>query len=193
MTNQLCSSQQSNYSFLKRIFQIMSQRTKQQKQRCDMRQAPEQLYNSCGAEPASHRQQLRLSTEFRTAQQPVHNLALFEAAWDECIELQSTPKDLWVGRVLLHLGAMPRYELAVLGDSGVLGGLVLVLDDSDVHVGACASVHALYVHTASRGTGVVPMLMREVMRLCKLHEVPILAYTHRVGPWKYSTIYKRIR
>jgi GNAT superfamily N-acetyltransferase len=125
--------------------------------------------------------------------EPVQNLALFERAWDECIELQVSPKEVWVGRSLIALSALERFEVAAVHGSEVVGAIVLARDPWDVHVGPCMSVFAQYVLPEYRNAGVSPRMMREALRIARDSRVDVLAFTHRKAPWRYQTIYRRIK
>lgn len=98
-----------------------------------------------------------------------------------------------MGRALLALQEMDRYEIAAFIDGEVVGALVLAFDPWDVHVGPCMSVFAQYVLPEHRLSGVSPRLMREALRIAKRVGVSTLAYTHRVGPWRYETSYRSIK
>jgi GNAT superfamily N-acetyltransferase len=74
----------------------------------------------------------------------------------------------------------------------VVGGLCLAPDPWDVHVGPCLSVFAQYVLPEFRLQGVSARLMREALRIAKKSGVPALAFTHRKGPWRYETIYRKV-
>ena len=107
------------------------------------------------------------------------------------MELQCQPRDEWVDRTLHVLSSFARYEVAVLWDGVVVGGVV-VADDDDIHVGPCVSVFAQYVLPGCRNRGASLACMREAIRLAKELGASVLAYTHRIGPWRYETIYRRI-
>ena len=118
---------------------------------------------------------------------------MFTLAWDECIELQVNPKDVWVGRSLLSLQGLARWEIGVLHEGEVVGGLVVANDGWDVHCGNCMSVFAQYVMPAYRLRGVSPRLMREALSIARAEQAKTLAYTHRKGPWRYETMYRRLK
>lgn len=133
-----------------------------------------------------------LVTFHRRAGEPVQNLDMFSRAWDECVELQVTPKEEWIGRALLSLQSLERYEVAVIAHSEVVGGLIIAHDPWDAHVGPCISVFSQYVMPEFRHTGVSNRCMREAVRIAKQSGAKVLAFTHRKGPWRYCTIYRRI-
>lgn len=134
---------------------------------------------------------LKLLTTFRNGGEAVQNLQLFSRAWDECVELQSTSRQDWIGRTLLSLQRLDRYEVAAHNGEFTVGGIILA-QDLDVHVGPCISVFAQYVLPEFRLQGVSPRLMREAVRLARMGGSPVLAYTHREGPWRYQTVYRRL-
>jgi len=99
----------------------------------------------------------------------------------------------WIGRSLLMLQGLDRYEIGVLTPDGIpVGGLVLARDEWDAHVGSCMSVFAQYVIPEYRNKGVSVMLMREALKLTRASGESTLAFTHRKGPWRYETIYRRV-
>ena len=54
------------------------------------------------------------------------------------------------------------------------------------------SVFAQYVLPEFRHQGVSARMMREALRIAKKSGVPVLAFTHRKGPWRYETIYRKV-
>lgn len=125
---------------------------------------------------------------------PVHNLSHFESAWDECIELQVQDKETWVGQTLAMLMQLHRYEIAVADVHGSpVGACVVAADPWDGHVGPCWAVVTQYVHPAHRNRGVSGMLMREALRIARSHGAKAFAFTHRTGPWRYQTIYRKLK
>lgn len=125
--------------------------------------------------------------------EPVQNLDMFQRAWDECAELQVTSKEEWIGRSLLSLQGLDRIEIVVLADGKVVGGICLAPDPWDAHVGPCISVFAQYVLPEYRHKGVSASLMREAMRAARKSGAAVLAFTHRKAPWRYETMYHRIK
>ena len=117
---------------------------------------------------------------------------MFTRAWDECTELQVTPKHAWVGRALLALQGLDRFEIAAFNGEQVVGGIVIAPDPWDVHVGPCMSVFAQYVFPEFRQQGVSARLMRAAIRVAKESGAEVLAFTHRKGPWRYETIYRKV-
>lgn len=127
------------------------------------------------------------------AGEPVNNVSLFQHAWDECIELQVRPKDVWVSQTIATLSQMERYEIAVMNSDGTpLGACTLAKDPWDAHVGPCWAVFAQYVVPEARLQGVSGKLMREALRIARANAATVLAFTHRQGPWRYETIYRKI-
>lgn len=135
---------------------------------------------------------LRILVTTRLAGESVQNLDLFTSAWQECQELQTQPEQTWVGNSLSALSGFSRFELAAFWGYELVGGLVLAHDPWDPHVGPCMSVFAQYVKPEFRLKGISPRLMRESYRIAKEARVPVLAFTHRKGPWRYETLYRRI-
>ncbi len=130
-------------------------------------------------------------TTFRPRGAPVSNPELFTTAWAECVELQCQDKAEWTSRTLHVLSSFDRYEVAAVVDGAVIGGVVVAVDE-DIHVGPCVSVFAQYVLPEYRNRGASLACMRESVRLAKELGASVLAYTHRIGPWRYETIYRRI-
>lgn len=136
---------------------------------------------------------LVIHTASRLPDEPVQNLDMFIRAWDECVELQVTPKQEWIGRALLSLQALDRYEVGVACNGEIVGGLVLAHDPWDAHVGPCISVFAQYVLPEFRLQGVSQKLMRAALAIARNSGAGVLAFTHRKGPWCYQTKYRRIQ
>lgn len=135
----------------------------------------------------------RLVTFHRLPDDPVQNVELFECAWGECIELQVQDKATWLGQVLVAMGSIERYEIAVVHKDRVVGAVVLAADPWDAHVGTCFSVFAQYVLPQYRNVGISRKLMREALLIARRGGAGVLAFTHRKAPWRYETIYRRIK
>lgn len=129
---------------------------------------------------------------FRRRGEPVQNFDMFSRAWDEFPELQVTPKDEWIGRNLLSLQSMDRWELGVHIRGEVIGGIALADDPWDAHVGPCVSVFAQYVMPEYRLQQVSALLMRTALRIARDSGHRVIAFTHRKGDWRYETIYRSI-
>lgn len=129
----------------------------------------------------------------RSKGEAVQNFELFSRAWDECVELQQQSKSEWLGRSILSLQELDRHELFAYADGRVVGGIVLANDPWDSHVGPCVSVFAQYVLPEYRLQNISPTLMRMATRLAKESGASTLAHTHRIGAWRYSTFYRRLR
>jgi len=82
--------------------------------------------------------------------------------------------------------------LGVTNGSELLGGLYLVIDNADPHVGRCMTVAFQYVLPEYRNAGVSRMMMVRAIELTKEYNCAVLAYTHRLGDWRYETVYKRV-
>lgn len=117
---------------------------------------------------------------------------LLERAWEECVELQTQPKDVWIGYAALAVQDIDRKEVLLFKDSRLIGGLVLA-HDFDVHVGKCLSVLWQYVLPEYRNSGASMRLMRYAVQCARDYSYSVLAYTHRVGNWRYETIYRKVR
>lgn len=130
---------------------------------------------------------------YRHPGEAVQNLEMFLRAWDECEELQVQSREDWVGRALLALQELPRWEIGAFADGKVVGGIVLAEDQWDAHVGNCCSVFTQYVLPEYRHTGVSRRMMRMAVSLASAMDAKVLAFTHRKGPWRYETIYRRIK
>lgn len=125
---------------------------------------------------------------------PVQNLSHFLSAWDECIELQVRNKTEWVDQTLAMLMQLHRYEIAVSDEHGSpVGACIVAADPWDGHVGPCWAVVTQYVQPEHRNRGVSVALMRESIRIARNQGAEVLAFTHRTGPWRYETIYRKIK
>lgn len=124
--------------------------------------------------------------------EPVQAPELFDRAWDEFIELQVMDKLTWLQHTLSILSGLDRFEIAMHNGKHTVGGVILARDN-DIHIGDCLSVFAQYVMPEYRNIGVSMRCMRECYRLTKELEHTHLAYTHRLGDWRYETIYKGIK
>lgn len=141
---------------------------------------------------STHNASMHILTTYRNPLEPVQNLNLFTRAWDECVELQTTSKEEWIGRSLLSLQGIGRYEIGVLNGSDVVGGIVVAHDPWDAHVGECYSVFAQYILPEFRLMGASRRLMRAAMTVARTAGARTFAFTHRKGPWRYETIYRRL-
>lgn len=134
-----------------------------------------------------------LKVERRQAGQPVKNYKLFETAWHTCTELQQTEKYTWTSRTLLALQSLDRWEIAVWYNGEAVGGLILGHEDWDAHVGECLTVYAQFVQPEHRNNLISFKCMRAAVALAKDLGYKTVAYTHRLAPWRYLTIYKDIK
>lgn len=129
---------------------------------------------------------------WRTAGLPVQNYSLFQRAWDECIELQLQDKETWAGRAVLALQSLDRWEIGVFNGCMIVGAVCVARDTTDPHVGECLSVFAQYVVPEHRNKGVSLRLMRAAVAIARANGYKCLAYTHRLGDWRYETVYRKI-
>ena len=120
-----------------------------------------------------------------------HLRPLFEAAWDEFIELKCMPKREWIAAQLALLEESSRIEIQVW-DGASIAGVCIVSDDWDVHVGPCMSVLVNYVLPEYRQYRPGTALFRGALRIAREMRFPAFAWTHRVGDWHYSTRYRRL-
>lgn len=134
---------------------------------------------------------MKLRVQFLQALQPSTNKHLYSIAWNECIELQVADKQAWVQHYTGILESVPRWEIGLWDDTRAVGGVVLARD-SDIHVGDCMSVISQYVLPEFRNKQVSLLCMRESIRIARELGYTTLAYTHRLGDWKYQTTYRRI-
>lgn len=129
---------------------------------------------------------------YREALEAVQAPELFERAWSEFIELQVVDKETWVSSALHRLTLFDwRYEIGMHNGVHTVGGIVLAPDE-DIHVGPCLSVFAQYVMPEYRNRGVSLRCMRLAERAAIQLGYTTLAYTHRMGDWRYQTIYRRL-
>lgn len=141
-----------------------------------------------------YQNEIIIKTLYRHQNEPVQNLKLFECAWDEFPELQTTDKITWTGNSLLMMQGLDRYEVGVFTPTGdVVGAAIIAPDIWDAHVGPCISVFAQYILPEFRNRGISLKLMREAIRITKESNYTVLAFTHRVGDYRYETVYKEIK
>ena len=133
-----------------------------------------------------------LEAESLKALEPSKNSELYSMAWDEFIELQVMDKETWLQNLHNTIEACPRWEVSASIDGKVVGGIILTNDD-DVHVGPCLSVVAQYVLPEYRHRSISLHCMRIAMRTAKAFNHKVLAYSHRLGDWRYETIYRRVK
>lgn len=117
---------------------------------------------------------------------------MFLRSWDECIELQQQPKVLWLERTVAVMASISRWEITAHAGSAVVGAIIVGHDD-DVHVGPCLSVFAQYVLPEFRLQGASQRMMSTAVRIARQSGANTFAYTHRLGPWRYETIYRRLK
>lgn len=117
---------------------------------------------------------------------------MFAQGWEECVELQMQPKSLWIGQSLIAMSQTSRWELVFFIAQNFAGSIILA-HDHDCHVGPCISVLAQYVRPEYRNQGISQRMMRESLRIARSEQASVLAFTHRQGPWCYSTVYHKLR
>ena len=113
-----------------------------------------------------------------------------ERAWDECAELQVQDKYVWLSKLINSLMNYERYEITVADKGKYLGGCILLHEYADPHVGECMTLLTQYVLPEFRHLGVSRILMRHARRKTKEENCKVLAYSHRIRPFVYETIYK---
>jgi GNAT superfamily N-acetyltransferase len=139
---------------------------------------------------------MELRVEFfdRHEPTPTYQFDLYMQAWQECVELQMQPQGTWVANTMANLMDAPRWVIGMF-DNGVPVGGVVLSPDTDVHVGPCMSVIAQYVLPEYRNKAISMRCMREAIRITKNQYAPYnrcLAYTHRLGDWRYITTYRSL-
>jgi len=112
--------------------------------------------------------------------------------------LAETPELGWGGtfdeiasRVCTDTEQHARVELVAHDLSGRLVGCAVLVPDEDLHVGRCLSVMWNYVLPTNRGA-IGRQFMRLAVRVAKHWELPVLAYTHRIGLGRYAVTYRRL-
>lgn len=113
-------------------------------------------------------------------------------AWDECEELQVTPKDQWLSNSVNSIMQYNRVEVLAHTDGRAAGGCILMEDRGDPHVGDCTCIGYQYVFPEFRNKGVSRLLMREALRYTRDKGYSILKYSHRLKPWRYEIIYIKV-
>lgn len=136
--------------------------------------------------------QVEFHTYRRFPNEPVQNTGMFAQAWFECEELQERPMSQWMGSAILAMSTLDRWEIAAFCGDTLIGGAIVAPDPWDTHVGPCVSVFTQYVLPEYRNKAVSAGLMHEAERIAKYLGSKVLAYTHRRGPWRYETVYRRI-
>ena len=135
--------------------------------------------------------ELKRQTFHRLKGEPVQNVELFRMAWHEFPELKVQDEHVWLSNSLYTMSELDRFEIAITAGDRTIGAAIVADDPWDPHVGPCMSVFAQYVMPEYRNRGVSRLIMREALTLAREYNAGVLAYTHRLGPWKYATIYKR--
>lgn len=116
---------------------------------------------------------------------------IYDAAWCECKELQCSDRFGWVTNTLRCVADDFRIELGAWRLGELVGGMVLQ-KTFDPHVGDCLAVLFQYVKPEFRNQGVANHFFKMAIKETQTHNLPILAYTHRLGDWKYKTTYRRV-
>lgn len=121
--------------------------------------------------------------------EPTEAVAVIEAAWRECRELQTTSLEETTERIVNSITENEREEfVCYLGDTVVAFGC-LVLDDDD-HVGECVGVQWSYATPEARSqSGFARRLFRGLREAARHLGLPY-AYTKRIGEGKYIIQYK---
>jgi GNAT superfamily N-acetyltransferase len=114
------------------------------------------------------------------------------AAWEECVELQVTPKDIWLKNSSTIIVPYDRIEILVHEEGVPIGGCILMEDDYDPHVGKCACIGYTYVFPLYRNKGVARKLMREAIKYTRDKGLTVLKYSHRICDWKYEILYIKV-
>ena len=118
-------------------------------------------------------------------------ISLYEAAWDECVELQCSDKYGWVAHTMRCIRDLNRVEVGARIDGQLIGGLVLGAD-YDPHVGRCMYVVFHYVMPEHRNKGVAMKLLKMALEETRRQVLPVLAYTRRLCDWEYKTTYRKV-
>lgn len=118
-------------------------------------------------------------------------LLIYDAAWCECIELQCSDRYGWVSHTMRCISSGDRIEIGARVQGKLIAGVVLHAD-YDPHVGNCMYVVFHYVTPEYRNRGVAMKLFKMALEETRRHGLPVLAYTHRLGDWKYKTTYKKV-
>lgn len=140
---------------------------------------------------------MRLQFKYRSSGQPVDDLIRdhARAAWAEFEELRvSRSMAEYVEATCKAIQILDRWEL-IAGATHEGPTVVAVLaTDEDPHVGPCVSV--VLQHASSPYTGNTINIPRAVLRaariLAKGLGIRTIAWTHRDGPWRYKTLYRRV-
>lgn len=112
-------------------------------------------------------------------------------AWEEFVELQSQPKEVYVANVIEYLQSLNRIEIYSYMHGSPIGAAVLTTE-IDYHVGKCVSVVTQYVLPRYRGSGFSFEIMRRARKECKAQGIGMLAWSHRVKDFEYKTVYRSV-
>ena len=110
--------------------------------------------------------------------------------------LDTTPEMIWGGRAeavkrcLEVTVASNRYEMTAFAGKRPVGFCVLV-GEEDANVGPCLGIMWNWVHPDYRGV-VGSRFLRRAIALAKENQLPVLAYTQRVGLGEYRVRYRRV-
>lgn len=111
--------------------------------------------------------------------------------------LKATPEMIWCStveetrqRLVTSCTEVLRVELMAFENNRPVGFCVLVADD-DATVGPCLGVMWNFVLPEHRGT-VGARFLRRAVQIAKRVDLPVLAYTHRIGEGKYTVTYRRL-
>lgn len=123
--------------------------------------------------------------------EPTDGRWFMDEAWSECSELQTTSLQDFRRRAHDSVCSLERLEVVAFVGSRAAGIAVLAVDD-DLHVGECLSVQWQYVLPEFRNLGVSPAFLRVAKNLARQLNLPVIAFTHRLGPGVYKTSYRRV-
>ena len=123
--------------------------------------------------------------------EPTDGRWFMDEAWSECSELQTTSLQDFRRRAHDSVCSLERLEVVAFVGGRAAGIAVLAVDD-DLHVGECLSVQWQYVLPEFRNLGVSPAFLRVAKNLARQLNLPVIAFTHRLGPGVYKTSYRRV-
>lgn len=132
---------------------------------------------------------MQYTLHYRKAGELSPALFLLAMAWHELEELQCRSLADYLDDSLAASSALERFE-AIAWDGGEIVGFAMYVEDLDVHVGRCLSIGHHYVLPSHRQRGCAKHFMRWHNMLAAALRIDVCAWTHRKGPWRYSTTYR---
>lgn len=97
-----------------------------------------------------------------------------------------------VERIIESIEENDRAEITARTPNGTLVGILVLADDHDDQVGPVMGAQWNFVSADYRKGSVGQQMFRQAIRVTKLAQHEILAYTHRVAEGRYEINYRRL-